>query len=95
MGGDDVAGVPKAVVLRILREAGVRVYAQPNCPGSLVLAKGDVLDTYDSLPDVIGRSLLGRFSAKYGVPAAQFWEPQPSGRRNVTNLDSKRKDQAS
>lgn len=88
--GEKAPGVACDVVLKILRDAGVRVYDHPHCPGFTVLAKGEVVESHE-LPDIIGRHLLGRFAAKFSIQVSRFWEPQPDLGENVTDISSKRR----
>ena len=71
----DTGKVYKKTVVDVLRAHGVGVSMQDGATdGSMVLAKGEVVETR-IIPDEVGKKLLHYFERRFEVPLHHFYNP--------------------
>jgi hypothetical protein len=72
---DDTGKVCKKTVIEVLRCHGVDVSPQEDSDdGTMILAKGDVLETR-VIPDEVGKKLLHYLERTFQVPIYHFYNP--------------------
>lgn len=82
MGADGGVGIPKEAFLGVLRAHGVTCSDHPKAPGKTICARGDLVEV-QAFRDMVGRHLIGRYSAKFEIPPAVFWSAVPPHLRAV------------
>ena len=71
---NDTGRVCKKTVIEVLRAHGVDVSVQGSTDGTMILAKGEVLETR-VIPDEVGKKLLHYFERTFNVPLHHFYNP--------------------
>lgn len=81
----DPAGLPRAVVLAVLKKHNKLVRPQPDDPGITVISDGrSVLRSIRFLPTVEGR-LIDRVANLFGIPIPDFYQEAMRRQREEDN----------
>ena len=71
----ETGDVDRETVIHILRRHGVGVSDDPDNPGSVILIKGNIIES-KPLPNRVGRRLLQYFKRTYKIPIHLFYHPE-------------------
>ncbi len=75
MYNQETGEVDRETVIMVLRRNGVGVSDDPDNPGSVVLIKGNIVES-KPLPKWVGRRLLQYFQRTYQIHIHYFYHPE-------------------